>query len=233
MEAREFYDDWVEHQVHEGINARHHEIVRALRSTGWRPEHRVLEIGSGVGTLTELVVRRTTPQGSIVAVDLSPRSIEVARKRLARFERLELLAGNVLELDLAGPFDVIVLPDVIEHIPVVDHPRLFGRLASLLDPHGFILLNYPNPFHTEWCQVHHPEVLQVIDQPIHADHLVGAAYPHGLYLHSLRTYSIWKREGDYVSAVFKPRPRELDFSEAAPGRFSRARDGLERRLRRR
>lgn len=221
MEAREFYDNWVDQQVREGINERHRAIVRALRSAGWRPDQRVLEIGSGVGTLTELLARGIKAPGSLVAVDLSPKSIEIARIRLARFEQLELIAGDFLELDPRGPFDVIVLPDVIEHIPIEQHERLFGRLAAELAPGGFILLNYPNPFHTEWCQAHHPELLQVIDQPIHADHLLSSAYPHGLYLHSLRTYSIWKREGDYVSVVLRRRPSEPDFCAGAPGRASR------------
>ena len=80
-------------------------------------------------------------------------------------------------------------------------------------PDGFVLLHYPNPHHLEWCREHSPEVLQVIDQPIHADALVRNAYPHGLYLDSLQTYTIWVREGDYVAAVLKPR--------AGTGRFTR------------
>lgn len=230
MEAREFYDNWVDQQVREGINERHHAIIRHLKSAGWRRRHRVLEIGSGVGTLTELLAKEMSSDGSLVAVDLSPRSIEVARARLARFENLELLAGNVLDLDPKPPFDVIVLPDVIEHIPVSEHGRMFARLAADLSAGGFILLNYPNPLYTEWCAQHHPELLQVIDQPIHADHLIAATYPHGLYLDSFRTYSIWKRAGDYVSVVFRLRVATADFTADVPGRLGRARDALRRQI---
>ncbi len=36
-----------------------------------------------------------------------------------------LMAGDVLELDVGGSYDVIVLPDVIEHIPLELHEALF------------------------------------------------------------------------------------------------------------
>jgi 2-polyprenyl-3-methyl-5-hydroxy-6-metoxy-1,4-benzoquinol methylase len=139
-----------------------------------------------------------------VGVDLSPKSIAAAQERLSGFGSVRLLAGDILELDLAGAFDVIVLPDVIEHIPLEDHQRLFGRVASWLHPSGFVLLNYPNPHYLAWCHEHRPDLLQVIDQPIQADVLLANARPSGLYLHHLETYSLWIKEGDYVLAVLRP-----------------------------
>jgi len=150
-------------------------------------------------------------------VDLSPRSIEAARERLASFRNVRLVAADVLEFDLHETFDVIVLPDVIEHIPLDLHGALFKRVASWVAPNGFVLLHYPNPHHLEWCQAHTPEVLQVIDQPIHAEVLLSNACPHGLYLDFFQTYSIWIREGDYVVAVLRPRAGTGSFTRL-PGR---------------
>lgn len=211
-DASAFYDRWVAHQVHEGINKRHRAIAGALRRAGWRPGHRVLEIGSGVGTLTELLARGLGPHGSLVGLDFSAESIAAARQRLARFDRVELLAADVLDVAIEGAFDVIVLPDVIEHIPLEHHRRMFGRIAGWLADDGFVLLNYPNPHYTEWLQEHDPGLLQVIDQAVHADRLLSNVYPHGLYLKSLRTYSLWVQEGDYVVVVLRSRRREMTFT---------------------
>jgi trans-aconitate 2-methyltransferase len=233
-DPRAFYDDYVGRQTEIGVNARHHAIVGWLRRFGLRPGYRLLEIGCGVGTLTELLARELEPDGSLVGVDFSPKSIDAARLRLGSFTNVDLVVGDVLETNLDGPFDVIVLPDVIEHIPLEQHAALFERVASWLRPKGFVLLHYPNPHYLEWCREHSPEVLQAIDQPIHADALLATAYPHGLYLDFLQTYSIWVREGDYVVAALRRRAGAETFTRLpAPRRslFSRIRERIQTLLR--
>jgi cyclopropane fatty-acyl-phospholipid synthase-like methyltransferase len=202
-----------------------------LQRSGLRPYHHVLEIGCGVGTLTELLAEAVEPEGSVVALDFSPKSIEAARERLASFGNLRLVVGDVLEAQFDRRFDVVALPDVIEHIPLEHHSALFERVASWLRPDGFVLLNYPNPHHLEWCREHRPETLQAIDQPIHADALLSSAYPHELYLDLLRTYSVWIREGDYVVAVMRPNAGTGTFTQLPQPRRSlpaRLRDRVRR-----
>jgi len=231
IDTRGFYDDYVGRQTDVGINARHHAILGWLRGSGLRPEHRLLEIGCGVGTLTELLAEALAPQGSVVGVDFSPRSIETASERLARFANVRLEVGDILEIEVEGSFDVVVLPDVIEHIPLEQHPALFERVASWVRPDGFVLLHYPNPHHLSWCREHRPELLQVIDQPIQANVLLSNAYPHGLYLDFLQTYSIWIREGDYVVAVMRPQAGARTFTplpEQPPSLLARVRKRIRR-----
>ena len=137
----------------------------------------------------------------------------------------------MLEIGIEERFDVVVLPDVIEHIPLQHHGTLFERVASWLQPDGFVLLHYPNPHHLSWCQEHRPEVLQIIDQPIHADVLLSNAYPHGFYLDFLETYPIWIREGDYVVAVLRPRASARSFTplpEQPPSLLARIRNRIRR-----
>jgi trans-aconitate 2-methyltransferase len=212
-EAQRFYDEFVDHQVAVGVNERHRSILRHLKRAGLRPDHRVLEIGCGVGTLTELLAKYLAPHGSLLATDLSPKSIDVARKSLSRFGGVELVAGDILEVEIPGAFDLVVLPDVIEHIPLDQHPQLFARIASWLRTGGFVLLHYPNPNFLEWCRQYKPDGLQVIDQPIYTDVLTANAYPHGLYLDYLETYSIWVHESDYQVAVMRRRVDATHFTE--------------------
>jgi trans-aconitate 2-methyltransferase len=107
-----------------------------------------------VDSLTEPLACGLGPSGSLVALDLSPKSVEVARRRLARFACVHLLAADVLEVVPRAVFDVIVLPCVVEHIPVKHHSALFTPLSSWLQKKGLIAPDHPNPRCTAWCQTH-------------------------------------------------------------------------------
>ena len=60
--------------------------------------------------------------------------LEGDQSRRGEHPNLTLLAGDVLQLELADTFDVVVMPDVIEHIPLESHPLLFSRAANWLSP---------------------------------------------------------------------------------------------------
>lgn len=233
MDSKAFYDEWVDRQTAVGVNERHRAILGWLRRFGMRPSDRVLEIGCGVGTVTALLAEELTGGGSVLGVDLSPRSVDAARERLAGRGNVRLEAADVLELHLQERFDVVVLPDVIEHIPLEHHDRLFERLVAWTKPDGFALLHYPNPWYLEWCRAHHPEILQLVDQAIHPHHLAARAHEHGLHVAHLETYSIWVEEGDYVVAVLRPvRPNAAfhEISTPPPSLLDRIRGRLRRLL---
>ncbi len=215
----DFYDEFVDRQTRVGVNRRHEAIVAWLRRFGLRPDDLVLELGCGVGTVTQLVAEEL-PRGSVLGIDLSPRSVAAARERLAAYENVRLMAADVAAAEVEGEYDVVLLPDVIEHIPLERHDALFERVASWVKPTGFVLLHYPNPHHLEWFHEHHPERLQIVDQPIHADALLADAYRHGLYLDYYERYSIWIREGDYVVAVLRPAGGVGEFTRLPPPRPS-------------
>lgn len=213
MDSRAFYDDWVDRQTAVGVNERHHAILAWLQRFGLRADHRVLEVGCGVGTVTGLLAEALDEGGSVYGVDLSPRSVDAARARLSERNNVRLEAGDVLEMELEGRFDVVVLPDVIEHIPLEHHDRLFARLAAWTEPDGFVLLHYPNPWYLDWCRVHRPELLQPVDQAIHPHHVADVGRRHGLHVRHLETYSLWVEEGDYVVALLRPERPDADFHD--------------------
>lgn len=100
------------------------------------PRGRVLEVGCGLGDLLA-----TLDASRRVGIDLSPRMIELAR---ARHPELELHVADVQQEDLSrivgGPFDTIVLSDVIGLLDDVE--LAFDRLASLLSPEGRVVVTY-------------------------------------------------------------------------------------------
>ena len=65
--------------------------------------------------------------------------------------------------------------------------------------------NSPHPLYLTWVREHQPELLQVIDQPIHTDELLRNTYAVGLYLEKLESYSLFSTAYDYQWIILKQR----------------------------
>lgn len=211
-----FYDGFAEQQVRTGVNLRHRRIMDWLRTFGLRDGMQVLEIGCGVGTQTFLLAE-AIPNGTLLANDISPVSVERARERLAGRKNVEFVVGDIVELGVTGTFDMIVLPDVLEHIPLADHGQLLLQLAKLLKADGKIVIHIPSPQLLEFETAHHPEVLQVIDQPLHLHILLPHVAAAGLYLHAAQHYGLWTDEGpDAAVFVLKHYRNDVRFNLTPP-----------------
>jgi tRNA (cmo5U34)-methyltransferase len=97
---------------------------------------RVLELGVGTGTLTELVLRGF-PHARITGIDISPRMIARAREKLRPFrDRVELVAGD-LGTYADAEYDVVLSALAIHHLADAAKWRLFRRLHRSLSPGGY------------------------------------------------------------------------------------------------
>lgn len=199
----DWYDDFSAHQARLGINIRHRTILRNAQRAGLRNGMRVLEIGCGIGTVTSLLAK-ANPKGFVLGVDISPKSIEHARRNLASQKHVRFLVSDMSDFREPDRFDLVVLPDVIEHIPEEQHPALFASIADHLTPNGRVLINVPNAQLLEYMHKHEPETLQVIDQPIHLAKLVRVVYDHGLILEEMHGYGLRFDLAEYTSIVLRP-----------------------------
>jgi len=99
---------------------------------GWLPEdlrgRRVLDAGCGTGALAVAAARRGA---EVVAVDLSPTLVDLARDRLGPVGpgSVELRVGDLLEPGL-GAFDHVVAMDSLIHYEAADATRMLAGLAS-------------------------------------------------------------------------------------------------------
>lgn len=200
--VEEFYDQFSVPQFDAGVHRRHEAIYQWLVTFGMQANSDVLEIGCGVGTVTSLIARYIK-NGTLCGVDVSGQSIEKARELLKDFKHVEFIKGDIVELSIARKFDVIVMPDVIEHIPLENHQALFKKCAGLLKPDGFVLIHIPEPHHLEWMHQHQKEGLQIIDQPIHLAELEKNLSGSNLLIAYMRNYSIWIKGDDYRVIVLK------------------------------
>jgi SAM-dependent methyltransferase len=92
---------------------------------------RVLEVGCGWGELAEWIARKTG--ADVVAVDLSPRMVDLARER-----GVDARLADVEELPFADEtFDVVVAAWMLYHVP--DLERGLAEIARVLRPGGTLV----------------------------------------------------------------------------------------------
>lgn len=110
------------------------EVQRLVQSL-MVPDSRVLEVGCGLGDLLASV-----EAPSRVGIDISAQMIELAKQR---HPGLDLRVADVERDDLPeGPFDVIILSDVVGHLD--DIQAALSRLNPLLSERGRIIVTYYN-----------------------------------------------------------------------------------------
>jgi SAM-dependent methyltransferase len=103
-------------------------LVDAVVAAGPR---RVLEVGCGWGELAEWIARETGAE--VVAIDLSPRMVELARER-----GLDASVADVQALPFGdGTFDVVVAAWMLYHVPDLD--RGLAEVARVLRPGGSLV----------------------------------------------------------------------------------------------
>jgi SAM-dependent methyltransferase len=105
-------------------NRTYHHLLEQIAAFHVPPGMRVLEIGSGSG---DLLAALRPALG--VGVDVSPGMVELARSRHPEL-RFEVGAGE--ELDVEGPFDYVVLSDLMPYVH--DLLALFERIHAVSHP---------------------------------------------------------------------------------------------------
>jgi len=204
----DFYDNFSAHQMKVGINERILSLFQRMKKYGLSPSSRILELGSGIGSMTFLLSKKIK-SGIVESVDLSPKSIELLNSSIANPAIKGYAADVVNYKPQQSNFDFITLFDVIEHIPIERHAELFKNLAGIMTEKTTLLINIPNPKYIEYDRIHQPEVLQVIDQPIPLTAIAKNAEDNGLFIHHFETYSIWV-ENDYQFMMIR---KDRDFEE--------------------
>jgi SAM-dependent methyltransferase len=132
------------------------DLLRAARPA------RVLEVGCGWGELAARIERELGC--SLVAVDLSPRMVELARER-----GVDARVADVQELPFEdGEFDAAVAAWMLYHVPDLD--RGLAELARVLRPGGrlFGITNSERHLHELW---------ELVDGD--RDHVIGFSAENG------------------------------------------------------
>ena len=197
----DYYDPLLATYLESGINDRIYHLYKRLLGLGLNSASNVLELGSGIGTLTFLL-SKYIKKGKIEAVDLSPKFIEFSKQRIKR-PNITFVADDVVTYQpSARNFDFITLFDIIEHIPIDKHSDLFQNLAGFLNENTKVLINIPNPAYIEYDRINNPEALQIIDQPVPLALILQNLEKNGMTLMYFETYSVWV-ENDYQFLIIE------------------------------
>lgn len=202
MNSSQFYDEFINYQVHTGINDRIFSLYKRLRSIGISERTSILEIGCGIGSLTYLLSRKIR-KGTIEAVDISSKSIEYAQKNIVQ-SNVHFYASDILSYKPKhSGFDFVLLFDVLEHIKEEEHALLFQKIADWTHPNTTLLINLPNPYYTLFDRKNQPQVLQEIDQPIFIDKLATHLSDAFWDIEHFETYSVWVKNDYHFLKVKK------------------------------
>ena len=79
-------------------------LDRIVEHADLTPEDTVLEIGPGIGNLTERLIAKA---GKVIAIELDPRLVFVLNDRFKEVDNLEVIHGDVLDVDFPE-FDKVV-----------------------------------------------------------------------------------------------------------------------------
>ncbi|TSA29877.1 MAG: methyltransferase domain-containing protein [Ignavibacteriales bacterium] len=100
---------------------------------------KVLEVGCAEGGLLETLQDLGM---HVVGVELSPERVKIAVKKNSN---LNIFVGDItdskLPEQLSETFDVIIIREVIEHVP--DKKAAFNNLGKLLNDNGFLFISFP------------------------------------------------------------------------------------------
>ena len=122
--------------LEEAQDAKHDLICRKL---GLRPGMRLLDVGSGWGSMVRHAARHFGVEAT--GITLSPQQASYARDAVRR-EGLQDRV-RILEIDYRdladGPYEAISSVGMIEHVGIRRYPRYFGVLHDLLAPGGRLL----------------------------------------------------------------------------------------------
>lgn len=114
----------------------------------------ILEIGCGMGAITELLCKRVK---SVTAVELSKKRATAAYLRCRNYDNLEIIVGNLNDIQFNKKYDYITLIGVLEYQnkytnstnPFVDFLK---KIRTLLKPNGKLLIALENKYGIKyWC----------------------------------------------------------------------------------
>ncbi|MDP9083232.1 MAG: class I SAM-dependent methyltransferase [Pseudomonadota bacterium] len=112
----------------------------------WKPTaHRILEVGCGEGAVTQRL-RAIFPDADITAIDITPRigRLYHGPRDGVRFMQCSAQAVAATE---SAQYDLVVLADVLHHVPVDFRAGMLDAIRTALAPHGtFVFKDWQRNF---------------------------------------------------------------------------------------
>jgi SAM-dependent methyltransferase len=104
----------------------------------WKPiPKRILEVGCGEGAVTQRL-NAVYPYAEITAIDVTPRVGRLYRGALTRVRFVKCSVEEIV-LGEPGQYDLVVLSDVLHHVPAESRQSILDAIRTALAPHGTLV----------------------------------------------------------------------------------------------
>lgn len=116
------------------------EFLAEIAAQGAGATCRTLDVAAGHGLFGVAVAKRL-PQAQVTALDW-PGVLEVARETAATHgvaDRHTLLPGSAFEVELGGPYDLVLVTNFFHHFSVETNVGLIRKIAAALAPGGRVV----------------------------------------------------------------------------------------------
>lgn len=156
-----FYDNFIGHFDEQKDNARNREF-RALVRKYLRKPAKVLDVGCALGYNSGWLAEEGC---AVHGIDISPQCILQAQER---YPQSLWWCGDITEgFDFStGGFTLILMSDVIEHVPLEKHGAMFANVSRVAEPGCLLLGAVPDPeIHATAKQAMYQPVEERVDIP--------------------------------------------------------------------
>lgn len=110
-----------------------------------KKDEKLLDVGCGPGHLLK-VLHKKYPSNNLTGLDIDPKILKIARKRLP--ESIKLIESSATDIPLPGSsIDVIVSTLAIHHFESLDKQKMIHEAHRILKPNGrFLLFDFTSPY---------------------------------------------------------------------------------------
>jgi len=113
----------------------------------FNPQGSLLEIGAGCGAVTGLFSDKLT---SVTAIEMSMRRAEILANRYRDRKNIEIIVGDLFDIELDQQYDYITLIGVLEYAAMngAENPyhRFLSKVRTLLKPNGILFIAIENKY---------------------------------------------------------------------------------------
>ena len=111
------------------------EIESALHT--FSPTGDVLEIASGTGTWTRVLLRHAS---SVTALDAAPEMHRESQRKLGHDPRVRYVDADILSWEADRPYDVVFFANWLSHVPPELFDRFWANVRSAIPAHGRVFV---------------------------------------------------------------------------------------------
>jgi len=105
-------EDWDESTDHHPSK-----LERIVRLLGLEPDDTILDVGCGTGVMVPYLLERVGENGKVVAIDISPKMIEVAKRKFppAEYLNVRFIVADVNEMRWENDYDAVLCYSCFPH----------------------------------------------------------------------------------------------------------------------